>query len=180
MESCHEIIDSNICDKENGFTYQVNNSIIIELDIPETFDTMIILSRVVIQKNPNNSFKVMVRKAGKVDWTKPKNVKVKRSIDDSEDSSLSFPSGDEHLQIMFEPVLRIAAIQIEVLIPEEDVVTIVEVLIPRKLRKLFCFYIFLVKALNFSFRPQYPCFKISKIRFGRISNRYNIESNAAA
>ena len=140
MESCHEIIDSNICDKENGFTYQVNNSIIIELEIPETFDTMIILSRVVIQKNPNNSFKVMVRKARKVDWTKPKNVKVKRSNNESEDSSLSFSSGDEHLQIMFEPVLRIAAIQIEVLISEKEVATIVEVLIPRKFKNTFLFF----------------------------------------
>ena len=142
MESCHEIIDYNICDKENGFTYQGNNSIIIELEIPETFDTMIILSRVGIQKNPNNSFKVMVRKARKVDWTKPKNVKVKRSNNESEDSSLSFSSGDEHLQIMFEPVLRIAAIQIEVLIPEEEVVTIVEVLIPRKFKNTFLFLLF--------------------------------------
>ena len=106
---------------------------------------MIILSRVVIQKNPNNSFKVMVRKARKVDWTKPKNVKVKRSNNESEDSSLSFSSGDEHLQIMFEPVLRIAAIQIEVLIPEEEVVTIVEVLIPRKFKNTFLLLLFLLR-----------------------------------
>ena len=132
MESCHEIIDYNICDKENGFTYQGNNSIIIELDIPETFDTMIIMSRVGIQKNPNNSFKVIVRKSETDYWTKPKNVRVERSNNDSDDGSLSFSRGDEHLQIMFEPVLRIDAVQIEVLLPEEEMATIVEVLIPRK------------------------------------------------
>ena len=43
---------------------------------------------------------------------------------------------------MFEPVLRIAAIQIEVLIPEEEVVTIVEVLIPRKFHVCF-FFVFI-------------------------------------
>ena len=139
---CEEAIDSIVCDK-NGLLWQGNAPLWarFELEVPETFNTMIIQNGAGRQDRKISAFKVQVKTSSLDSWQNLfVKLKVERDVGAqvAHDGAIILSRGQEYLQIKFEPVHEVTAILIELQQTTDTSAIINEVLIPRKSKQDCC------------------------------------------